>query len=94
MTWLVAAVIMARGPPTHARACPRAHRRARRSDYALAPSCVLACAHVQNGQLGHGDNVNRNRPTIVEQLKGKFIAGGGCWGWGWGLVCAGGFGPF
>jgi len=30
----------------------------------------------QKGQLGHGDQVNRNMPKIVQGLEGKFIVGG------------------
>jgi len=50
----------------------------------------------EKGQLGHGDSVNRNRPTVVEELKGKFVVGaaggrhhslaytreGEAWAWG------------
>jgi alpha-tubulin suppressor-like RCC1 family protein len=33
---------------------------------------------MQKGQLGHGDLAQRNTPTVVKALEGKFVAGGSC----------------
>jgi alpha-tubulin suppressor-like RCC1 family protein len=33
---------------------------------------------LQKGQLGHGDLAQRNTPTAVKALEGKFVVGGSC----------------
>lgn len=42
---------------------------------------VASCVHnqlLQKGQLGHGDLVQRNVPTIVSGLSGKAVIAGQC----------------
>lgn len=36
----------------------------------------LRWANVQRGQLGHGDQTQRNVPTVVEALAGKSMVSG------------------
>jgi hypothetical protein len=52
-------------PPTHLDT-PRAH----------ATTTVPWDTHKQRGQLGHGDLLQRNTPTVVAALQGKKVVGG------------------
>lgn len=38
----------------------------------------LARVRAQKGQLGHGDLAQRNTPTVVKALEGKFVVAGAC----------------
>ena len=50
-------------PLSWSEACPK--------DLTICPAGML-----QKGQLGHGDQLHRNIPTIVEKLKDMHIVGG------------------
>jgi hypothetical protein len=39
---------------------------------------LLYVSPLQKGQLGHGDQLQRNAPTIVKGMEGMKVMGGGC----------------